>query len=310
MSEPTVDVVISTNRASPYLREAIDSVQRQSWTRWRLIVVDDGSADPGFLRDVVGDVPDAIVVRQPPSGLPAARNHGIRIGTGELIAFLDDDDVWHPDRLGAQVEAWQAAPQYVGVYSAGWYMDAEGAPFGVGWPARQARSRLFLSGEVPTPRIVSLLVRRDVCEAIGGFDETFSLAEDNEFILRLAEHGELLAVDRPLVGYRRHTFNMSGNALDGRLANERVLLLHRAAARARGDQETACLLDAHLRRLRRTCASDSVGLMAAAVRACDLRALGREVAWAARSAPLSTLAAFATRTTQALRSRPDAAGRP
>ena len=308
MSEPAVDVVISTNRASPYLREAIESVLQQSWTRWRLIVVDDGSPTPEFLLDAVRDVPGALVVRQPPSGLPAARNHGIRVGTGDLVAFLDDDDVWHPERLAAQVEAWRAAPEHVAVYSSGWYMDADGTPFGVGWPARQTSSVRFISGQVPLPRIVTLLVRRDVLDETGGFDETFSLGEDNEFILRLAQHGEMLAVDQALVGYRRHSFNMSGVSLEGRLANERVVITHRAAARARGDVATARLLRAHLRRLRRTSAPVSVRQMAAAARARDVGALGREVAWAARYAPLSTLTAIVTKLTRALRPRSGTAG--
>lgn len=301
MSEPTVDVVISTNRASPYLREAVDSVVQQSWTRWRLIVVDDGSPTPQFLLDALRDVPGSVVVRQPASGLPAARNHGIRLGTGQLIAFLDDDDVWHPDRLAAQVEAWLAAPSHVAVYSSGWYMDADGTPFGSGWPAVQTPSRLFLSGQVPLPRIVTVLVRRDVCEAMGGFDETFSLAEDNEFLLRLAQRGEMLAVDAALVGYRRHAFNMSGASLEGRLANERLLLMQRAAARARGDRLTARLLGANLRRLRSTSAPESLRLMAAAARERDVRGLGRELVWAGRSAPLPTLAALADRSMRALR---------
>jgi glycosyltransferase involved in cell wall biosynthesis len=307
MSEPTVDVVISTNRASPYLREAVGSVLEQSWTGWRLIVVDDGSPTPEFLLDAVRDVPDAVVVRQPASGLPAARNHGIRVGTGQLVAFLDDDDVWHPDRLAAQVEAWRAAPRHVAVYSGGWYMDADGTPFGSGWPAAQTPSPLFLSGEVPLPRIVTLLVRRDVCEAMGGFNETFSLAEDNEFILRLAQRGEMLAVEQALVGYRRHAFNMSGISLEGRLANERLLVMQRAAARANGDRLTARLLGTNLRRLRRTSAPDSLRLMAAAVRARDLGSLGRELAWAGRSAPLPTVAALASRATHVFRAarRPD-----
>jgi glycosyltransferase involved in cell wall biosynthesis len=303
MSEPTVDVIIATNRDSPYLHDAIESVRAQSWTGWRLTLVDDGSPAPDFLRRAVVDVPGARVLRQAPSGLPAARNTGIRSTEGGLITFLDDDDVWHHDRLHAQVAAWRSAPHHVAVYSAGWYMGPDGARFGVGWPAVQTQSARFLSGEVPPPRIVTLMVRRDVCESMGGFDETFSLAEDNEFILRLAQQGELLAVPTPLVGYRRHASNMSGEdmALAGRRANERLLELHIAEAVRRGDSTTALLLRRNLRNLRRRCASDSVRHMAAAARRADGRGVLQEAAWAARRAPLRTLGVLTAKAATSLR---------
>ena len=68
MSDPTVDVIIATNRASPFLSEALASVRAQTWTGWRIIIVDDGCSDPEFLRSAVHDIPDARIVRQPPSG--------------------------------------------------------------------------------------------------------------------------------------------------------------------------------------------------------------------------------------------------
>jgi len=312
MSDPTVDVIIATNRASPFLSEALASVCAQTWTGWRIIIVDDGCSDPAFLRSAVHDIPEARIVRQPPSGLPAARNTGIRASSADLIAFLDDDDVWHPGRLAAQVSAWQAATDRVAVYCGGWYMGPDGTTFGRGWPAVQASSAQFLGGDVPPPRIVTLLVRRTVCESMGGFNETFTLAEDNEFILRLAQEGEMVAVDERLVGYRRHALNMSGAALEGRLANERALLLQIESARGRGDETTARLLRNHLRWLRRTAAPASVRHMAAAVRRADATAFARELAWATRSAPIHTLAALAAKSATALRtalrsSRGDAA---
>lgn len=305
MTEPTVDVVIATNRDSPYLAEAVDSVRAQTWTGWRIILVDDGSPSPGVSQEVIAGIEEALVVRQEPRGLPAARNVGILRGSGDLVAFLDDDDVWDPQKLERQVRAWQAAPHHVGIYSAGWYMDEDGQPFGDGWGAEQVPSWRFLSGEIPLPRIVTLVVRRDAWVALGGFDETFSMAEDLEFIMRLVQQGELLAVPEPLVGYRRHGFNMSavGVSADGPRATERLLRMQIAAAQRRGDATTALLLREHLRRFRRNAAEPLVGGLIASARRRDSRALRDQISWAATSAPIETTGALLSRTSRAVGKR-------
>lgn len=305
MTEPTVDVVIATNRHSPYLLDAVESVRAQTWTDWRLILVDDGSPSPDFVRNVLAGIDGSLVVRQQPRGLPAARNAGIRRGSGDLVAFLDDDDVWDPKKLERQVSAWKLAPHHVGVYSAGWYMDEHGQPFGDGWGAEQVPSRRFLSGEIPLPRIVTLVVRRDAWSDLGGFDETFSMAEDLEFIMRLVQKGELVAVPEQLVGYRRHGANMStvGMSADGPRAIERLLRRQIAAAEACGDATTELLLREHLRRFKHNAAEPLVGGMIASARRRDARALRDQIAWAAGSAPVQTTGALLSRARRAVGNR-------
>ncbi len=294
-SGPAVDVVVSTHRYIPYLHEALGSVQAQTWRNWRLTLVDDGCPDPDALRSAA-EAAGGRVVRQERSGLPAARNTGIRSGRGDLIAFLDDDDIWHPEKLERQVHAWLRAPEHVAVYSAGWYMDREGMPLGGGWPARQEPSDRFIGGEVPLPRIVTLLVRRDVCEGMGGFNATFSQSEDNEFILRLVQRGELLAVPEELVGYRRHGGNMSAVRLsEGRAAGERLLKMQIDAAESRRDPRVARLLRQNRTRFRQNAAQESAGAAVAAARAGDWRTSSHEAAWAVCHAPATTLRTVASK---------------
>ncbi len=224
MKPVPVDLVMATNRASPYLRLALGAVAAQTYPHWNLTVVDDGTPDPKVVPEFTAGMANTRVLRRPRSGLPASRNAGMAVGRAPLIAFLDDDDVWEPDKLAAQVAALEAEPQAIACFTAGRYIDGEGREFGRGWAAHSVPSELFVSGQEPQPRIVSLMVRRTANEDVGGFNESYSVGEDNEYILRLALHGPMVAVPRPLISYRRHDHNMSSaDSLSGRWAARRML---------------------------------------------------------------------------------------
>jgi glycosyltransferase involved in cell wall biosynthesis len=288
-----VDLVMATNRSSPYLATALESVLAQSYPHWQLTVVDDGTPDPRTLASAVGDMPRTRIIRRAGRGLPASRNAGIAQGRAPLIALLDDDDIWDPDKLAAQVESLENAPGALASFTAGRYIDAQGHEFGSGWPATTVPTALFISGAEPTPRIVTLMVRRRAHERIGGFNESYSVAEDNEYILRLALQGSMVAVPRPLVSYRRHSTNMSSvNSIEGRRANLRIVREQRAAHRH--DLEVSGMLDERFRRLTRESADECVRSLVDAVRRRDRARLGEELRWASRF-PVATVRALVTK---------------
>jgi glycosyltransferase involved in cell wall biosynthesis len=294
VSHPVVDIIIPTNRTSRFLSETITSVVDQTWPHWQLTLVDDGSPDPSALDALAAKVPGARVLHQPPGGTSVARNRGIRETKGPLLVFLDDDDLWMPDRLERQVEAWLKAPQHVGVFCGGTYIDADGRAFGEPWRAEQTLSRRFLSGEVPMPRIVTLMLRRDVCLAAQGFDETIGTGQDLDFTLRLLQLGEMLAVPRTLVRYRRHDANVSkAGSLAGREAIDRFLLKQIREAEQRHDASAALLLREHLRRTRSAAAVESLDGAVTAFRLRDARKLAAECRWASRRPGASLMAAWA-----------------
>lgn len=306
-ANPTVDVVICTNRNSPYLRDAIDSVIAQTWGNWRLIIVDDGSPwpVPHHLDRLVETIPGARVIHQEATGLPGARNAGVRAGRGDLVAFLDDDDVWHPERLSRQLGALNGRPESLGVYSGGWYMGSDGMPWGDGWPAIATPSSEFLDGTVALPRIVTLTVRRFAWLLVGGFDERYSLAEDIDFILKLVCAGELVAASGQLVGYRRHELNMTNAPLvDGRRAVESVLRNQIAGANSHGRSLMANELRRYRRAYRKAAAPESVGALIAAARRRDWRTFRRELFWALTRAPIRTATAALTRVRVRVRTHP------
>jgi glycosyltransferase involved in cell wall biosynthesis len=283
-----VDVVMSTNRLSPYLDETLGSLMAQTWSSWKLTVVDDGSPDPAALAAVVGRVPRSRVVRQPHRGLPAARNTGIGSTQAPLVALLDDDDLWDPDKLEHQVRAMEANPAALAAFTAGRYVDGQGREFGDGWGAESVDSRRFVSGEVPWPRIVTLMVRRSAHELIGGFNETYSVAEDNDYILRLALQGAMVGVPVPLVSYRRHTENMSNfGSIEGRRANFRVL---REQLQLHGrDPEVESLLRRNIATFRQAAAGEWALSVSDALRRRQLGRFAKELWWAATVFPSDAL---------------------
>ncbi len=292
MGEPVVDVIVATNRLSPYLAATLDSVRAQTWTSWRLTVVDDGSPRPEDVAAAVAGVPGAQVVRQPPSGLAAARNTGIAATTGELLVFLDDDDLWAPGKLEAQVRALAADPRAVASHTGGHHIDGEGAELGHPWPARAGTAREMRRLDVDLPRITTLMVRRGALAAVGGFDTAYSTAEDIAFALDLVRQGPLAAVDEPLTSYRRHTTNMTNTIPTARqnAVHERVWLDRIAAARRTGRTDEVADLRHGLRVVRRRAARDAVARALHAVRAGDRTAGAADLWWSTTRSPASVVA--------------------
>lgn len=282
----SVSVIIPTNRGGPYLKAAVHSVRAQSRAVTEIIIVDDGSPHPG-LASLASEL-DVTYVRQPPLGISAARNTGVAHASGEWIAFLDDDDVWHPDRVAHQLDALAASPDAAASYTGGWYMNSDGEPFGEGWPAPDAPSERLLRGDLPFPRITTLLVRRSLYGEVGGCHSRFEPAEDNELMLRFLLRASLIPVDRPLVGYRRHESNVTHAGLAGRKAALRFLMAHRLDARRRGDGTEAAIYS-NLKRFRRSAGQACVADLAAAVHRRDLRGLLRTLTWCVIAIPLESL---------------------
>lgn len=291
MARPVVDIILPTNRASRFLTETLASVAAQTWTNWTLTIVDDGVPEPSVLAYAASQMPSTYVIKHPSSGVSAARNLGIKSTQGDFLVFLDDDDVWHPTRLEEQVSILEVDPHYLGAFCGGEYIDSDGVVFGRGWPASQVPSRRFLAGEFPLPRIVTMMVRRDACLAIQGFNENLRVGEDLDFTLRLLRLGELLAVSKPLVQYRRHENNIS--QVSSR--DERAQVLKMLAGQVRdvegvGDASLSLLLAENLRRRKARIATEAVNGLSHAIKTRTGRDVLIELAWMARTPQLTTRA--------------------
>ncbi|HET6300706.1 glycosyltransferase family 2 protein [Microbacterium sp.] len=283
---PLVSVVVATNRAGEHLGEALDSVAAQTHPAVELIVVDDGSPDPDAVAAIVSRAENARLLRQPPTGVSAARNRGAGEAHGELLAFLDDDDRWHPERLARHVAAHAEDADAVASYCGIQTIDATGdrvlAPadqIAVGSSADIARRRTGIL-------LGNLVMRRDRFVEVGGFDEGLRLAEDYDLILRLARHGRFLFVPGALVDYRAYGENSTGRHRALVASIDEVVRRHEKAARADGDDElVAALRDSARKNDRFAWWSAGRAARRALGERHPLRAVS-EVWWALRTAPL------------------------
>lgn len=193
---PRVSVVLPTQNRGGVVGGAMESVLDQTYDDLELLVVDGGSDDE--TPAVVGefDDPRLTYLRKPRGeGVSAARNEGLRLADGDLVAFVDADDRWRPEKLRAQVRAYRAADDPV-VVTAG-IEKAHGEPLtreGVDGDARATLRRL----DAPTYTSI-LLARRDAVRAVGGFDESLPCFEDWDLCMQLAREGSFAHVPETLV---------------------------------------------------------------------------------------------------------------
>jgi glycosyltransferase involved in cell wall biosynthesis len=202
---PTVSVVIATYNYGRFLAGAVDSVLGQTRPALEVLVIDDGSTDD--TASVMRRYQSELCVRYQRGanrGPAAARNTGIRLARGDLVAFLDADDQWLPAKLERQVPLFEAAPAVGVVYARRRLVNEAGQPLAYTQPdlhRGHVLEPLFLNNFLC---LSSAVVRRNALERSGLFDERIKLAssEDYDLWLRLARDVRFDYVDEPLVLYR------------------------------------------------------------------------------------------------------------
>ena len=216
---PKISVIIPTYNRAPLLRRAVQSALAQTRSPDEIIVVDDGSTDDtasvmgAFINAKHPHSPEILYFVQQQKGPSAARNRGIAEARGEWIAFLDSDDVWHPEKLEQQFKAIDGFQGRWGVC----YTDVrfvndpslEITSFGslkkyypdpIGVVSNPPR---FIAGPDRPIYVQSLLARTVLVKAAGGFDENILLGEDHDFAFRLGLLTGFCYVNTPLVDVDR-----------------------------------------------------------------------------------------------------------
>ena len=214
MSDPVVSVIIPVYNSQEYLGQAIDSVIGQRYQgELQIIAVDDGSTDesPAILRSYGGDVE---VYTQKNAGSAVARNNGIRRARGDYVAFLDADDVWHPDKTRIQIDHLQDH-SHVGIVYASLLFAApeqyeslkdflehplEVGPVGIveeasGWVYTKFLKESLLQTS-------SVIMRRSLIAAVGEFDSRLRKGQDYDYWIRASRETEFHKLVPKLSAYR------------------------------------------------------------------------------------------------------------
>jgi len=212
----SVSVIVPVYNGEAFLREAIQSIQRQDWGAAEIVIVDDGSTDrTGEIATGFGDI--VRYVQQPNLGAAAARNRGIKMAVGSVIAFLDADDLWLEHTLSLQLQVLQANPSLQMVRGHTRRIHRVAVPSGA--------SQWGSLGEAwPALSLGSAIMRKPVFDRVGYLDESLAFNEDVDWFMRAKEtgiatmlHGEVVQL------YRRHEHNITNNRVLNRTSFLRTL---------------------------------------------------------------------------------------
>jgi glycosyltransferase involved in cell wall biosynthesis len=223
---PRVSIVLAAHDQAPWIGATIASVRAQTFGDWELVVVDDGSTDETAAVVAGAATGDARirVVTGPRRERAAARNRGIAATTGPLLAFLDGDDLWLPEKLAHQVSALDAAPAAALCYTIARYVDDHDRPLAVRRPPKPVAGAIFPALMRANLMILSSVVlRRSALDPTGlAFDERLPVlgCEDWDLWLRIARQSPVVVVPEELTRYRRH----DGNTASARLLASGLLV--------------------------------------------------------------------------------------
>jgi len=208
----SVSVIIPVYQSANTIAEAIDSVLSQTFKDFEIIVVDDGSTDS--LEEVLSKYGEKIkLIKQKRLGVSASRNKGIKNSSGEIVAFLDADDIWLPNKLSQQLALFNLNPHLGVVFGNVYFWNGEifqrKTYFDFSQPYRgKILFPLFAVDFIP---LLSIMIRRKVLDKVGLFDESVRFVEDYEMLLRIALNWEFDYVEGPVGAYRIGAQQVSKN---------------------------------------------------------------------------------------------------
>ena len=209
---PKISIIIPAYNAESTIKSTIESVQKQSFSDFELIIINDGSTDRTL--EIVQEIKDSRIklfcYRN--GGLSIARNRGIKQATGDYIAFLDADDLWTKDKLEKQLAVLEANPSAGVAYSQTSYIDEQGnflyncnpVSFENNVLGELLLTNFLQNGSNP-------LIRRQAIKKVGEFDLALKSSEDWDYYLRLAIHYPFCVVPEYQILYRKTSTNMSSN---------------------------------------------------------------------------------------------------
>jgi glycosyltransferase involved in cell wall biosynthesis len=230
---PRLSVIMAVHNEERFLVESVESVLAQSFSDFELIISDDGSSDstPAIARSLAERDPQRIrtLRGEQNQGKPFALNRALAVRRGELVAWLDGDDVMLPGKLERQVRALDADASAVGCSHDAEMFESDSGRV-IGRFSEVANGRPLRSGGVelwfdPTYKMLpsATMIRSSACPP-NGFDERLSFTNDWLFDIEVFRHGRCIALDDVLVRYRRHSDNFTTRAGESGVSYEEGLM--------------------------------------------------------------------------------------
>lgn len=225
-NKPLVSIIMPAYNAEKTIVESIESVLRQTYINWELIVVNDGSKDRTSA--VVWAINDERVrlIEQENGCVANARNNGINNSKGEYIAFLDSDDLWVEDKLERQIGVLVGGKHKM-CFSKTWCFRENSNQISdcfVNVPLDfDDRDKILIYDFIP---ILTVLLAKDVLDEVGHFDETLRGVEDWDMWIRVLQKYEAIYLDEFLAKYRISSSGLSGNFEKHYIEEEKVWLKH------------------------------------------------------------------------------------
>lgn len=192
---PLVSVIIPAYNPGHFLEEAVASIHAQNHQPLEIVLVDDGSTD-GVATELAARDETIVYLRQPNRGAAAARNAGLRVARGEVIAFLDADDLWTAGKLARQLEALRTDLQCD-------LVAGQVRHFHDDCLSEAARTRLVLPPDGPSELPSSIVLRRALIDRVGLFNEELSVGEGIDWIHRARSLGTRVTMLAEVVMLRR-----------------------------------------------------------------------------------------------------------
>jgi glycosyltransferase involved in cell wall biosynthesis len=236
-NNPLVSVIIPVFNGERYLSETIGSVIGQTVKDWEIVAVNDGSTDQSqaILEEFAARNPGLIrVISVQNGGVSRARNTGVSEARGTYIAFLDQDDLWMPQKLQLQLEQFHSDNTLGISFTNESVIDRHGSIVRENvlvFNGKRDRGYVFehLVFEDFIP-ISSVMLKRELFTGIGGFDLKYSLAEDYDFLLKAVREARVDYIDAPLLLYRQHGGSGTYKKID-QITRESFSVLHSWKAR-------------------------------------------------------------------------------
>jgi teichuronic acid biosynthesis glycosyltransferase TuaG len=207
--QPLVSAILPVYNGEKYLAETLESLLGQTYPALEVIAIDDGSVDrsPAILDEYQERFGERLViVHIPNSGVSTARNTGVERARGFYVAFIDQDDLWAPDKVARQVEALARSGSRISFTNAA-IIDGEGR-------IRSSRVLRFPKGAGvnwfeqvlfdPLVAISSVMTERGLFLEVGGFSPDLRISEDYDLLLRVLWTEKPAVLDEPLIQYREH----------------------------------------------------------------------------------------------------------